>query len=80
MPIKKMLGINKAIINKYFKIHQLLHKLTQIIILKIPKIKKFSLIRRTLKKMILIWMMKVFQMIQAIDLNLFVNNKSFIIK
>jgi hypothetical protein len=75
-----MLGINKAIINKYFKIHQLLHKLTQIIILKIPKIKKFSLIRRTLKKMILIWMMKVFQMIQAIDLNLFVNNKSFIIK
>ena len=75
-----MLGINKAIINKYFKIHQPLHKLTQIIILKIPKIKKFSLIRRTLKKMILIWKMKVFQMIQAIDLNLFVNNKSFIIK
>lgn len=75
-----MLGINKAIINKYFKIHLLLHKLTQIIILKIPKIKKFSLIRKTLKKMILIWMMKVFQMIQAIDLDLFVNNKSFIIK
>jgi len=74
-----MLEINKAIIIKYFKIHLLSHKLTQIIILKIPKIKKFSLILRTLKKMILIWMMKVFQMIQAIDFNLFVNDKSFII-